>query len=503
MAIYNIDNIDNTTKTAPKPKAKVYSYKDLIHDITKDGMGIKNIGYGSTKGYLTKDGKFIRKDRETGKNKVYDFGQKFADRFGELRGFDKDGKAAISFNSQGLIPLEYKDKDGKSAVTFMAGPKGSKINMHGLGAGQTTGWYKVDETAKKDLYDKFNFKGQGHHGITTYVDRDSELETNHSIPEYSSLIDSNVKIDTKDPGSYFNELNLEDSDLNIKGTSAINELTGKNIHMPQPSNIEINHVKAINTSFGKDVAIENSKLDHTRVDQSDVADSIVSGGIVKDGSTIDNSRIKQNGKSVISKSALNDVTLLNENFNEKDFNPAKAKEQEATIISDSNMNHAVVQSNREFPTVMKNSRVKNVLAVLGLTAEDSDFVSNNGVNPLVLDTVIADDNHVNVKGMIPKVTGILMPGDKIDDKLAVNKNLPILNPKSNGMKEITKYEQNPDYDPDFNGDKFSRNDYGQSLLHNVEHAFRDENLLSKEAKNNILEWNHPEMAKQADPTDDL
>ena len=31
----------------------------------------------------------------------------------------------------------------------------------------------------------------------------------------------------------------------------------------------------------------------------------------------------------------------------------------------------------------------------------------------------------------------------------------------------------------------------------------DENLLSKEAKNNILEWNHPEMAKQTDPTDDL
>lgn len=488
-----------TTQT----QQKVYSYDDLIQDICKDPAGIHNLGHGTTQGYLRKDGKFIRRDRQTGKNKVYDFGKDFADSYGKLQGFDKNGMAPISINSQGLVPLEYKDQDGKSAITFMAGPKGAKINGHGIGRCKTTGWYKVDDTAKKDLYSQFNFHGKGHKGITTYVDRDSELESNHSIPEYSSLIDSNVKIDTKDPESYFNKLNLEDSDLNIKGASAINELTGKNIHMPQPSNIELNHVKAINTSFGKDVAIENSKLDHTRVDQSDIADSIVSGGIVKDGSTIDNSRIKQNGKSVISKSALNDVTLLNENFNEKDFNPAKAKEQEATIISDSNMNHAVIQSNREFPTVMKNSRVKNVFAVLGLTAENSDFVSNNGINPLVLDTVIADDNHVNVKGMIPKVTGIIMPGDKIDDKIAVNKNLPVLNPKSNGMKEITKYEQNPDYDPDFNGDKFSKNDYGQSLLHNVEHAFRDENLLSKEAKNNILEWNHPEMAKQTDPTDDL
>lgn len=482
---------------------KVYSYDDLIQDICKDPAGIHNLGHGTTQGYLRKDGKFIRRDRQTGKNKVYDFGKDFADSYGKLQGFDKNGMAPISINSQGLVPLEYKDQDGKSAITFMAGPKGAKINGHGIGRGKTTGWYKVDDTAKKDLYSQFNFHGKGHKGITTYVDRDSELESNHSIPEYSSLIDSNVKIDTKDPESYFNKLNLEDSDLNIKGASAINELTGKNIHMPQPSNIELNHVKAINTSFGKDVAIENSKLDHIRVDQSDIADSIVSGGIVKDGSTIDDSRIKQNGKSVISKSALNDVTLLNENFNEKDFNPAKAKEQEATIISDSNMNHAVIQSNREFPTVMKNSRVKNVFAVLGLTAENSDFVSNNGINPLVLDTVIADDNHVNVKGMIPKVTGILMPGDKIDDKIAVNKNLPVLNPKSHGMKEITKYEQNPDYDPDFEGGKFSKNDYGQSLLHNVEHAFRDENLLSKEAKNNILEWNHPEMAKQTDPTDDL
>lgn len=482
---------------------KVYSYDDLIQDICKDPAGIHNLGHGTTQGYLRKDGKFIRRDRQTGKNKVYDFGKDFANSYGKLQGFDKNGMAPISINSQGLVPLEYKDQDGKSAITFMAGPKGAKINGHGIGRGKTTGWYKVDDTAKKDLYSQFNFHGKGHKGITTYVDRDSELESNHSIPEYSSLIDSNVKIDTKDPESYFNKLNLEDSDLNIKGASAINELTGKNIHMPQPSNIELNHVKAINTSFGKDVAIENSKLDHTRVDQSDIADSIVSGGIVKDGSTIDDSRIKQNGKSVISKSALNDVTLLNENFNENDFNPAKAKEQEATIISDSNMNHAVVQSNREFPTVMKNSRVKNVFAVLGLTAENSDFVSNNGINPLVLDTVIADDNHVNVKGMIPKVTGILMPGDKIDDKIAVNKNLPVLNPKSHGMKEITKYEQNPDYDPDFEGGKFSKTDYGQSLLHNVEHAFRDENLLSKEAKNNILEWNHPEMAKQTDPTDDL
>ena len=488
-----------TTQT----QQKVYSYDDLIQDICKDPAGIHNLGHGTTQGYLRKDGKFIRRDRQTGKNKVYDFGKDFANSYGKLQGFDKNGMAPISINSQGLVPLEYKDQDGKSAITFMAGPKGAKINGHGIGRGKTTGWYKVDDTAKKDLYSQFNFHGKGHKGITTYVDRDSELESNHSIPEYSSLIDSNVKIDTKDPESYFNKLNLEDSDLNIKGASAINELTGKNIHMPQPSNIELNHVKAINTSFGKDVAIENSKLDHVRVDQSDIADSIVSGGIVKDGSTIDDSRIKQNGKSVISKSALNDVTLLNENFNEKDFNPAKAKEQEATIISDSNMNHAVIQSNREFPTVMKNSRVKNVFAVLGLTAENSDFVSNNGINPLVLDTVIADDNHVNVKGMIPKVTGILMPGDKIDDKIAVNKNLPVLNPKSHGMKEITKYEQNPDYDPDFNGDKFSKNDYGQSLLHNVEHAFRDENLLSKEAKNNILEWNHPEMAKQTDPTDDL
>ena len=482
---------------------KVYSYDDLIQDICKDPAGIHNLGHGTTQGYLRKDGKFIRRDRQTGKNKVYDFGKDFANSYGKLQGFDKNGMAPISINSQGLVPLEYKDQDGKSAITFMAGPKGAKINGHGIGRGKTTGWYKVDDTAKKDLYSQFNFHGEGHKGITTYVDRDSELESNHSIPEYSSLIDSNVKIDTKNPESYFNKLNLEDSDLNIKGASAINELTGKNIHMPQPSNIELTHVKAINTSFGKDVAIENSKLDHTRVDQSDIADSIVSGGIVKDVSTIDNSRIKQNGKSVISESALNDVTLLNENFNEKDFNPAKAKEQEATIISDSNMNHAVIQSNREFPTVMKNSRVKNVFAVLGLTAENSNFVSNNGINPLVLDTVIADDNHVNVKGMIPKVTGILMPGDKIDDKIAVNKNLPVLNPKSHGMKEITKYEQNPDYDPDFNGDKFSKNDYGQSLLHNVEHAFRDENLLSKEAKNNILEWNHPEMAKQTDPTDDL
>lgn len=482
---------------------KVYSYDDLIQDICKDPAGIHNLGHGTTQGYLRKDGKFIRRDRQTGKNKVYDFGKDFADSYGKLQGFDKNGMAPISINSQGLVPLEYKDQDGKSAITFMAGPKGAKINGHGIGRGKTTGWYKVDDTAKKDLYSQFNFHGKGHKGITTYVDRDSELESNHSIPEYSSLIDSNVKIDTKDPGAYFNKLNLEDSDLNIKGASAVNELTGKNIHMPQPSNIELNHVKAINTSFGKDVAIENSKLDHVRVDQSDIADSIVSGGIVKDGSTIDDSRIKQNGKSVISKSALNDVTLLNENFNEKDFNPAKAKEQEATIISNSNMNHAVIQSNREFPTVMKNSRVKNVFAVLGLTAENSDFVSNNGINPLVLDTVIADDNHVNVKGMIPKVTGILMPGDKIDDKIAVNKNLPVLNPKSNGMKEITKYEQNPDYDPDFEGGKFSKNDYGKSLLHNVEHAFRDENLLSKEAKNNILEWNHPEMAKQTDPTDDL
>ena len=488
-----------TTQT----QQKVYSYDDLIQDICKDPAGIHNLGHGTTQGYLRKDGKFIRRDRQTGKNKVYDFGKDFANSYGKLQGFDKNGMAPISINSQGLVPLEYKDQDGKSAITFMAGPKGAKINGHGIGRGKTTGWYKVDDTAKKDLYSQFNFHGKGHKGITTYVDRDSELESNHSIPEYSSLIDSNVKIDTKDPESYFNKLNLEDSDLNIKGASAINELTGKNIHMPQPSNIELNHVKAINTSFGKDVAIENSKLDHTRVDQSDIADSIVSGGIVKDGSTIDDSRIKQNGKSVISKSALNDVTLLNENFNEKDFNPAKAKEQEATIISDSNMNHAVIQSNREFPTVMKNSRVKNVFAVLGLTAENSDFVSNNGINPLVLDTVIADDNHVNVKGMIPKVTGILMPGDKIDDKIAVNKNLPVLNPKSHGMKEITKYEQNPDYDPDFNCDKFSKTDYGQSLLHNVEHAFRDENLLSKEAKNNILEWNHPEMAKQTDPTDDL
>ena len=482
---------------------KVYSYDDLIQDICKDPAGIHNLGHGTTQGYLRKDGKFIRRDRQTGKNKVYDFGKDFANSYGKLQGFDKNGMAPISINSQGLVPLEYKDQDGKSAITFMAGPKGAKINGHGIGRGKTTGWYKVDDTAKKDLYSQFNFHGEGHKGITTYVDRDSELESNHSIPEYSSLIDSNVKIDTKNPESYFNKLNLEDSDLNIKGASAINELTGKNIHMPQPSNIELTHVKAINTSFGKDVAIENSKLDHTRVDQSDIADSIVSGGIVKDVSTIDNSRIKQNGKSVISESALNDVTLLNENFNEKDFNPAKAKEQEATIISDSNMNHAVIQSNREFPTVMKNSRVKNVFAVLGLTAENSNFVSNNGINPLVLDTVIADDNHVNVKGMIPKVTGILMPGDKIDDKIAVNKNLPVLNPKSHGMKEITKYEQNPDYDPDFNGDKFSKNNYGQSLLHNVEHAFRDENLLSKEAKNNILEWNHPEMAKQTDPTDDL
>lgn len=488
-----------TTQT----QQKVYSYDDLIQDICKDPAGIHNLGHGTTQSYLRKDGKFIRRDRQTGKNKVYDFGKDFANSYGKLQGFDKNGMAPMSINSQGLVPLEYKDQDGKSAITFMAGPKGAKINGHGIGRGKTTGWYKVDDTAKKDLYNQFNFHGKGHKGITTYVDRDSELESNHSIPEYSSLIDSNVKIDTKDSESYFNKLNLEDSDLNIKGASAINELTGKNIHMPQPSNIELNHVKAINTSFGKDVAIENSKLDHTRVDQSDIADSIVSGGIVKDGSTIDDSRIKQNGKSVISKSTLNDVTLLNENFNEKDFNPAEAKEQEATIISDSNMNHAVVQSNREFPTVMRNSRVKNVFAVLGLTAENSDFVSNNGINPLVLDTVIADDNHVNVKGMIPKVTGILMPGDKIDDKIAVNKNLPVLNPKSNGMKEITKYEQNPDYDPDFNGDKFSKNDYGQSLLHNVEHAFRDENLLSKEAKNNILEWNHPEMAKQTDPTDDL
>ena len=480
-----------TTQT----QQKVYSYDDLIQDICKDPAGIHNLGHGTTQGYLRKDGTFIRRDRQTGKNKVYDFGKDFANSYGKLQGFDKNGMAPISINSQGLVPLEYKDQDGKSAITFMAGPKGAKINGHGIGRGKTTGWYKVDDTAKKDLYSQFNFHGEGHKGITTYVDRDSELESNHSIPEYSSLIDSNVKIDTKNPESYFNKLNLEDSDLNIKGASAINELTGKNIHMPQPSNIELTHVKAINTSFGKDVAIENSKLDHTRVDQSDIADSIVSGGIVKDCSTIDNSRIKQNGKSVISESALNDVTLLNENFNEKDFNPAKAKEQEATIISDSNMNHAVIQSNREFPTVMKNSRVKNVFAVLGLTAENSNFVSNNGINPLVLDTVIADDNHVNVKGMIPKVTGILMPGDKIDDKIAVNKNLPVLNPKSNGMKEITKYEQNPDYDPDFNGDKFSKNDYGQSLLHNVEHAFRDENLLSKEAKNNILEWNHPEMAK--------
>lgn len=482
---------------------KVYSYDDLIQDICKDPAGIHNLGHGTTQGYLRKDGKFIRRDRQTGKNKVYDFGKDFANSYGKLQGFDKNGMAPISINSQGLVPLEYKDQDGKSAITFIAGPNGAKINGHGIGRGKTTGWYKVDDTAKKDLYSQFNFHGEGYKGITTYVDRDSELESNHSIPEYSSLIDSNVKIDTKNPESYFNKLNLEDSDLNIKGASAINELTGKNIHMPQPSNIELTHVKAINTSFGKDVAIENSKLDHTRVDQSDIADSIVSGGIVKDCSTIDNSRIKQNGKSVISESALNDVTLLNENFNEKDFNPAKAKEQEATIISDSNMHHAVIQSNRKFPTVMKNSRVKNVFAVLGLTAENSNFVSNNGINPLVLDTVIADDNHVNVKGMIPKVTGILMPGDKIDDKIAVNKNLPVLNPKSHGIKEITKYEQNPDYDPDFNGDKFSKNNYGQSLLHNVEHAFRDENLLSKEAKNNILEWNHPEMAKQTDPTDDL
>lgn len=488
-----------TTQT----QQKVYSYDDLIQDICKDPAGIHNLGHGTTQGYLRKDGKFIRRDRQTGKNKVYDFGKDFANSYGKLQGFDKNGMAPISINSQGLVPLEYKDQDGKSAITFMAGPKGAKINGHGIGRGKTTGWYKVDDKTKTDLYNQFNFHGKGHKGITTYVDRDSELESNFGIPEYSSLIDSNVKIDTKDSESYFNKLNLEDSDLNIKGASAINELTGKNIHMPQPSNIELNHVKAINTSFGKDVAIENSKLDHVRVDQSDIADSIVSGGIVKDGSTIDDSRIKQNGKSVISKSALNDVTLLNENFNEKDFNPAEAKEQEATIISDSNMNHAVIQSNREFPTVMKNSRVKNVFAVLGLTAENSDFVSNNGINPLVLDTVIADDNHVNVKGMIPKVTGILMPGDKIDDRIAVNKNLPVLNPKSNGMKEITKYEQNPDYDPDFNGSKFSKNDYGQSLLHNVEHAFRDENLLSKEAKNNILEWNHPEMAKQTDPTDDL
>ena len=315
-----------TTQT----QQKVYSYDDLIQDICKDPAGIHNLGHGTTQGYLRKDGKFIRRDRQTGKNKVYDFGKDFANSYGKLQGFDKNGMAPISINSQGLVPLEYKDQDGKTAITFMAGPKGAKINGHGIGRGKTTGWYKVDDTAKKDLYSQFNFHGKGHKGITTYVDRDSELESNHSIPEYSSLIDSNVKIDTKDPESYFNKLNLEDSDLNIKGASAI-----------------------------------------------------------------------------------------------------------------------------------------------------------------------------NVKGMIPKVTGILMPGDKIDDKIAVNKNLPVLNPKSHGMKEITKYEQNPDYDPDFEGGKFSKTDYGQSLLHNVEHAFRDENLLSKEAKNNILEWNHPEMAKQTDPTDDL
>lgn len=81
-----------TTQT----QQKVYSYDDLIQDICKDPAGIHNLGHGTTQGYLRKDGKFIRRDRQTGKNKVYDFGKDFANSYGKLQGFDKNGMAPIS-----------------------------------------------------------------------------------------------------------------------------------------------------------------------------------------------------------------------------------------------------------------------------------------------------------------------------------------------------------------------------------------------------------------------
>lgn len=491
-----------TTQT----QQKVYSYDDLIQDICKDPAGIHNLGHGTTQGYLRKDGKFIRRDRQTGKNKVYDFGKDFANSYGKLQGFDKNGMAPISINSQGLVPLEYKDQDGKSAITFMAGPKGAKINGHGIGRGKTTGWYKVDDKTKTDLYNQFNFHGKGHKGITTYVDRDSELESNFGIPQNSNVINSDIKIRTDHAGASFNNINAKDSNLFIIGNSFINKLDANNVQMDKPGKLHANSVKLDHVALGSNVLMQDAEVDHAAVEDSDIVSSSVTGGHIENDSDITDSKIRQNAKSRISKTNMMEVSINNDNLNAKELDPETADPDAANVLNNVTMNHSVIHTTKIDPALIKDSSVYGTLAINGLTAENSELHGRE-VNPLVLDGVIADKNKIHVNTIMPKIEGILNPNQEINDLDVAKRNIPAIDPQSPVARKMARREVSRLNQTTF----VDNNDFVDS----IEQGFGPGNLLSNDKKRDLIYQTHPEVKfdpefnpddraqKAQDPTDDL